>query len=504
MSYSLTQDPLPKSRTGTSPLHPVEPAPKEGFAQENPLRAPGKPSFPQQIGDIKTGTNQGKKNQGVDHEFVAALLNLQNPLNAEAQNHGSDWPIEPEKQNSLTIKNAQVEMTDTPLRLTNSTKPDTQINTPEIVEPEIIEIGMLEATQFLNTPVIPSGNTTDNKIVVPTPGQNSEHLQTNSNQKAGLARIASAEIMSAQSNQNMIWQAPPQETQPATPHPASQPTPQLTANDTKMSAPILMPQIPDASKMSAPTQTPNINPNPTATPTPMDAFFEGNQAARHVPKSEILKAAEYPGREFTLPDPRILKTSGAIELTSMQTAPLAPAQNFSGGQMNTVLTSPQNQSMPILTQIGQALGAQVMQQIPAATDKPGSVLNPVLVQLSPAELGRVQIQFRFDSNERITANIIAESAETGVLLKQKSDMLFSLLKQSGFNNIDLSLEAKNESNFSNFGSNGAKNQNAQSQHVKLDNSAEHQAHKEPQETPQNPHPTSTKPSLTNGQIDISL
>ena len=85
---------------------------------------------------------------------------------------------------------------------------------------------------------------------------------------------------------------------------------------------------------------------------------------------------------------------------------------------------------------------------------------PIIVQLSPAELGRIQIQFTFDASEKITAHIIAESLKTGEVLKQNSDILISHLKHVGFDNIQLSFETKIEKGFLNLVSNDPKNDTA--------------------------------------------
>ncbi|PHS37760.1 MAG: hypothetical protein COA91_09365 [Robiginitomaculum sp.] len=517
MSFSLTQDPFSKPQADKNPLKSLETAPSQRGTQEASEPLVDRTGRLQQNDNNKTGDSVVNTNQAVDHEFSAALLSLQNPQNTKDQPTAIDTIGAPSKQRNISPKPTPTEMTPVPLQWESSVKFDAQTNQvganppkgnqAEANLPELVEADMAGTAQVLNnitTPLeikmgIKTGNQVDNNLTLTVSRQNLEQLQVMNTPQTESARMGGAEIIPANYNRDMFRHATPQEA----PKTASQ----IASNHTKMSAPILPPQTVETIQISALAQTPNTNPNqpPHIIPTPtlVGGLAEDGQAQPHAIKLDTIKPTELPVREYSLLDTRALQTSGGLETVSAQNVPLASVQNLPGLQMNTVSVTPLNSAMPVLSQIGQAL-VQITHQTLSLTDKPGSSINPILVQLSPAELGRVQIQFSFDSNERITANIIAESTETGVLLKQKSDMLLSFLKQGGFNNIDLNFETKTESNFSNFGSNGSKNQNTQARELAPDNPSQSNVSEDQPDIPKNPHTTSTRPNLTNGQIDISL
>lgn len=114
----------------------------------------------------------------------------------------------------------------------------------------------------------------------------------------------------------------------------------------------------------------------------------------------------------------------------------------------SILESTAGTATPIQTALGQTKSGQT---------KSGQPPGPISVQLSPAELGRVHIQFSFDAADKIIAHIIAENAETGALLKRNSDLLTTHLKLGGFDNIDLNFETKPEKSFLDFTQNNSKN-----------------------------------------------
>lgn len=150
------------------------------------------------------------------------------------------------------------------------------------------------------------------------------------------------------------------------------------------------------------------------------------------------------------------------ETITAQLVPLASADKSTLLQI-----APQHspsQGNAIISQLGETLTQQASEITSKLHSKSSNLPKPILVQLSPAELGRVEIQFSFDGHQKITAHIIAESSETGHLLKRKSEMLVTHLRLGGFENIDLNFDTKAEKNFSDFISNGSKNNTATFSH----------------------------------------
>ncbi len=72
------------------------------------------------------------------------------------------------------------------------------------------------------------------------------------------------------------------------------------------------------------------------------------------------------------------------------------------------------------------------------------------VRLDPPEMGRVFIEFQFDVDRRVTAIIRSEVVETAILLKGKVDIFQQLLKESGFDSVNLSFEQNENSKQKSF------------------------------------------------------
>ena len=68
----------------------------------------------------------------------------------------------------------------------------------------------------------------------------------------------------------------------------------------------------------------------------------------------------------------------------------------------------------------------------------------ISVRLDPPEMGRVFIDFQFEADQGVRAIIRYDVAETAILLKDKAEFLHQVLKDSGFDSVDLSFE-KNDS-----------------------------------------------------------
>ncbi len=123
-----------------------------------------------------------------------------------------------------------------------------------------------------------------------------------------------------------------------------------------------------------------------------------------------------------------IETNTPLQLISSQTQPQLQMQNQTLAQ---TLAQNTNQQQSIIVQVENAIDEQ------AKNIKQNTLPKPISIQLSPAELGRVIIRFHFDINEKIIANIISETSDANLHLRQKSDVLITQLRQAGFDNIDL-------------------------------------------------------------------
>ncbi|MCF6220323.1 MAG: flagellar hook-length control protein FliK [Robiginitomaculum sp.] len=184
----------------------------------------------------------------------------------------------------------------------------------------------------------------------------------------------------------------------------------------------------------------------------------------------------------------------------LQIVPLAAPQTQSNnlGQGNILQAST---AQTIISQISVPLLAGVSAEMATLKNQPGNTPKDIIVQLSPAELGRVQIRFSFDTGERVVANIVADNPETMVVLRQKSDMLFAQLKLGGFDNIDLNFEASNDKNSESAAN--TKNQHKQSSQ-NLWNLAKGDAELHPQASSEIPHPVRSHMNQETSQIDLIL
>ncbi len=284
--------------------------------------------------------------------------------------------------------------------------------------------------------------------------------------------------------------------------------------------PILVPDNADRRFFGPPlaniTNTPRVDFSPSQLHPPttpisypkpdIDTRLEGGKPDRNQAVINTANFIQFPAQDSITPDTKIAQqlTSSNPDTALLQTATTAITEKPTSSQTIGFQAVATKQNQLIITQIGEVLVGQIANKTSAIGDNTGNALKPILVQLSPAELGRVQIQFSFDANERIKANIIAESVETGLLLKQKSELLFSHLKLGGFNNIDLSFEAKNENNFSSFGSGASKNQNAKIEQHATENYPEDEAQNEHQKTALKPHTAHTNMHKTTDRLDITL
>lgn len=69
----------------------------------------------------------------------------------------------------------------------------------------------------------------------------------------------------------------------------------------------------------------------------------------------------------------------------------------------------------------------------------------ISVRLDPPEMGRVYIDFQFDTDRTVTATIRSDVAETAVALKDKAEFFQQILKENGFDSVSLNFEQNNTS-----------------------------------------------------------
>lgn len=104
-----------------------------------------------------------------------------------------------------------------------------------------------------------------------------------------------------------------------------------------------------------------------------------------------------------------------------------------------------------------------VQQVGEAIVRQSEKSGDIVIRLDPAELGKVNITFTFDKAGGVNAHVVADTASTAAVLRDRADILATQLKQSGFENINLSFDTNsNEQNNKGFGTQFSNN--AQSEH----------------------------------------
>ncbi|CAM3672010.1 flagellar hook-length control protein FliK [Litorimonas haliclonae] len=74
----------------------------------------------------------------------------------------------------------------------------------------------------------------------------------------------------------------------------------------------------------------------------------------------------------------------------------------------------------------------------------------VAVQLDPPEMGRVYIDFIFNSDDSVNVVVKSELPESHLLLRDRSEQFLEFLKESGLENVNLSFEQGSDQNESDF------------------------------------------------------
>ncbi|MBL4854217.1 MAG: flagellar hook-length control protein FliK [Robiginitomaculum sp.] len=395
-------------------------------------------------------------------EFAAVLVNLENPFAIK------------EMPPALTPKNASVQ------------------------DNRGLDISVAE-------PILPNSNLYNHNTTLSGQGEG-EAAETKQNTKSAIAYVGNI-LLAGNENTHApaptIVPSPSRHIQALENTVLALPVPENTRRS------VLGPEIANIANIPLPaflSKLPHTHTATTSSPkTDIDTKLEGGKPDRSQIVINTVNPIQLAALDLTIPDMKIAQQPASnTETILLQSTSFSITEKSSSLPITGFQPVSPKQSQLIITQIGEALAGQITNKTSAASDKAGNTLMPVLVQLSPAELGRVQIQFSFNANERITANIIAENPETGALLKQKSDLLFTQLKLGGFVNIDLSFETKNENNFSNLGSGNSKNQNPRIEQHTPENLSGNEAHDKQQSNIQKPHAARTNAHIITDQLDITL
>ncbi len=75
----------------------------------------------------------------------------------------------------------------------------------------------------------------------------------------------------------------------------------------------------------------------------------------------------------------------------------------------------------------------------------GETQSGISIRLNPPEMGRVFLDFQFNTDRSVSAVVRSEIPETAALLKHNADFLLEALKDSGFNSVTLSFEQNDQS-----------------------------------------------------------
>ena len=150
-----------------------------------------------------------------------------------------------------------------------------------------------------------------------------------------------------------------------------------------------------------------------------------------------------------------LTTTGTIEPELINVTPTTVGE--ATASLATV-TAPAAETLirtPQATQTGLQLPTShpAIQTVAQNLIKVQETKSGVSVQLDPPEMGRVFIDFQFETDKSVTATIRSDIAETSAALKDKADFFQQILKDNGFNDVTLSFEQNDTSNENAFSQN---------------------------------------------------
>lgn len=144
------------------------------------------------------------------------------------------------------------------------------------------------------------------------------------------------------------------------------------------------------------------------------------------------------------PQPPIPQKSEMAALTSNTIVDTNPISAEFRATESAPITASTLTSKTALTPPPQITTHVAVQQVGNAIIQRGDKGGDIVLRLDPAELGRVEISFTFDKTKGVTANVVAETASTAAVLRERADILSAQLKQSGFENINLSFDTRED------------------------------------------------------------
>ena len=244
----------------------------------------------------------------------------------------------------------------------------------------------------------------------------------------------------------------------------------LTAVPNSHSAPTITPTAPDFTnaKNSKPVENTPIMPQSNVADTPVDieaatpkaveAAIKNPDVNQHmavVPTIAIAEKAEATTGEITPPkDTRhltpVAKKPDTTQRMSLNiTAVKNPEITTEFLTQTTLVTYPATdipvKAIPTLLPTPNSTIHPAVQTVAQTLIKAQETQSGLSVRLDPPEMGRVFIEFQFESDRSVTAIIRSEVAETATLLKDKADIFLQLLKESGFDSVNLSFEQNQNS-----------------------------------------------------------
>lgn len=145
-------------------------------------------------------------------------------------------------------------------------------------------------------------------------------------------------------------------------------------------------------------------------------------------------------RDVTLPIDQALRSADQVPLAINHSlsAPLPSVPILSAPPLSSGLTAPTALNPASYTAVTQTI-------VQTLETKKG-----ISVRLDPPEMGRVYIEFQFEADRSVTALVRADLPEALMQLKDNASTLQSLLKESGFDQVNLTF-GENTSEGSEFG-----------------------------------------------------
>ena len=119
-----------------------------------------------------------------------------------------------------------------------------------------------------------------------------------------------------------------------------------------------------------------------------------------------------------------------------------PSVNIRVPEIDTLSALSKSAVKPTAVITSPSVQHAAVQQVTDALIKRTEKTGDIVVRLDPAELGKVNITFTFEKAGSVTAHVVADITSTTAILRDRADMLHAQLKQSGFENINLSFDTQ--------------------------------------------------------------